>query len=138
MKQSLKITFIVHAVVSALFGIWLFLAPGSWATLVNWQPFDPAVTRVFGAALLALALSSLLGFLAKEYAAVRIIVQMEIVLTVLATLGGLYDALVSGAPAFIWVCVVLFAAFAAAWIACYIYAERKISVAEKEKLTVER
>jgi len=124
MSNGLKTVFIIHAIVSVIFGIWLFFAPGSWANANNWTPFDPAVTRTLGALFLALAFQSYLGFRAKAYSQVRIIVQMEIALTLLGVLAGLYEALISTAPAAIWINIVIFAAFAIAWIAVYSNSEK--------------
>jgi hypothetical protein len=118
----LKITFLVHAVVALVFGIVLYLRPGSWATLVNWTPYDPSLTRVYGAALLALAASSWLGYRAARWDEVRILVLMEIALTVLSTVGGLWGLLFRGAPVFGWVSVLIWVVFALAWI--YFYVKR--------------
>lgn len=128
MSKSINIIFLIHAIVSVCFGLWLFLAPGSYATIVNWTPYDPTITRVFGAFLLALAMSSWLGFRAKTYASVRILVQMEIAITVLAAVAGLYQVLMAEAPAFSWVCIGLFVAFAIAWIAAYAQAEKQVAI----------
>lgn len=45
----------------------------------------------------------------------RIVVQMGIALAVLSTLGGLYELLLAGAPAFTSVAIVIFVVFAVAW-----------------------
>lgn len=119
MSTGLKTLFLVHAIIGFVLGAVLYLAPGTWAAMVNWTPFDPTLTQVYGAALLALGLSSVLAYRATRWEEVRIIVQMEIAYTVLGALISLYGALVTGAPAFIWVSVVLFAALAVAWITFY-------------------
>jgi hypothetical protein len=122
MSKGLKITFLVHAIVALVFGIVLYLRPGSWATLVNWTTYDPSLTRVYGAALLALALSSWLGYRAARWDEVRILVLMEIALTVLSTVGGLWGLLFRSAPVFGWVSVLIWVVFALAWI--YFYVKR--------------
>jgi hypothetical protein len=104
---------------SLAFGLVLYLVPDTWAALVNWKPYDPAVTRIYAAALLALSVSSWLGYRAARWDEVRIVVQMEIVVTVLGGLIGLYAALLAGAPQFIWVSVVLYLGFAVAWVYFY-------------------
>ena len=120
MSRGLKITFLVHAIVALVFGIVLYLRPGSWATLVNWTPYDPSLTRVYGAALLALAVSSWFGYRAARWDEVRILVLMEIALTVLSTIGGLWGLLFRGAPVFGWVSVLIWVVFAVAWIYFYV------------------
>ena len=62
MSRGLKITFLIHAIVALLFGVVLYLQPGLWATMVKWTPFDGNMTRIYGAALLALAVSSWFGY----------------------------------------------------------------------------
>ena len=48
---------------------------------------------------------------------------MEIVVTVLGGLISLYSALFAGAPLFIWVSIVIYLGFAAAWIYFYLQAK---------------
>lgn len=120
MSRGLKITFLIHAIVALVFGIVLYLQPGLWATLAQWTPFDGNMTRIYGAALLALAVSSWFGYRAARWDEVRILVLMEIALTVLSTVGGLWGLLFRGAPAFGWVSVVIWVVFAVAWIYFYV------------------
>jgi hypothetical protein len=119
MSKGLKITFLIHAIVALVFGIVLYLRPVSWALLVNWTPFDGDMTRIYGAALLALAVSSWLGYRAKRWEEVRILVLMEITLTVLSTVGELWGLLFRNTPSFAWVAVMIWVAFAVAWIYFY-------------------
>ena len=122
MSRGLKITFLIHAIVALIFGIGFFVIPGIWATMTNWKPFDAHMTRAYGAALLALAVSSWFGYRATRWEEVRILVQMEIALTVLSTVGGLWGLLFRGAPPFGWVGIVIWVVFAVAWI--YFYFKR--------------
>ncbi len=120
MSKGLKITFLIHAIVALVFGVVLYLQPGLWATMVKWTPFDGNMTRIYGAALLALAVSSWFGYRAARWDEVRILVLMEIALTVLSTVGGLWGLLFRGAPVFAWVSVVIWVVFAVAWIYFYV------------------
>jgi hypothetical protein len=130
MSKGLKITFLIHAIVALVFGIMLYLRPGSWALLVNWAPFDGDMTRIYGAALLALAVSSWLGYRAKRWEEVRILVLMEITLTVLSTVGELWGLLFRYTPDFAWVAVVIWVAFAVAW--TYFYLRQPAQTYERE------
>ena len=87
------------------------------------MPFDATVTQLYATTLLGLCVSSWLGYRATRWDEVRIVVQMEIVLTVLGGLIGLYSALFAGAPLFIWVSIVIYLGFAAAW--SYFYLQAK-------------
>jgi hypothetical protein len=73
-----------------------------------------------GAALLALALSSWLGYKAATWEEVKILVQMEIAFTVLCVVGLLRHLLFLPTPAFAWLILVIVAAFAVAWIVFYL------------------
>ena len=123
MSQGLKTTFLVHAVVALVFGIVLYVIPGTFLSLVGWKAFDASMSRAFAAALLALAISSWFGYRAARWEEVRIVVQMEAAFTVLGAVAGLYGFFVKGAPAVIWVAIVILVAFAAAWI--YFFSQAK-------------
>ena len=119
MSQGLKTTFLIHAIVALVFGIALYVVPGIFLGLVGWKDFDGNISRALAAALLALAVSSWFGYRAARWEEVRIVVQMEIAFTVLGAVAGLYGFFVKSAPAFIWVSIVIWVAFAAAWIYFY-------------------
>jgi hypothetical protein len=119
MSRGLRTTFLIHSVVAFAFGIATYLLPKTWAALVGWTPFDPSITRGYGAAMLALAVSSWFGYRAAGWEQVRIVVQMEIAFTVLGTLAAMYEALFAGGPLFLWVGIAIFAPFAAAWVYFY-------------------
>lgn len=52
--RSLKITFVVYALTALLFGLALLVAPGRLLTYLGWAPIDPIMSRLLGAAVLAL------------------------------------------------------------------------------------
>jgi len=116
MSKGLKTAFLVHAVVALVAGAPLLIVPGGMLTRLGWAPIDPLVSRVLGAALLALAWSSFRGRRATEQAQVSILVEMEAVFTVLACVGLLRHLLVGGWPVVPWLALAVFAAFALAWI----------------------
>jgi hypothetical protein len=57
-----------------------------------------------------------LGIVLRQWEEVRILVLMEITLTVLSAVGELWGLLFRYTPAFAWVAVVIWVAFAVAWI----------------------
>jgi len=123
MSKALKATFLVHAVVSLLCGAPLLIAPGQMLTSLGWAPIDPLMSRLLGAALLALAWSSFRGWRATERAQVAILVEMEAVFSVLACVGLLRHLLVGAWPLVPWLAMVIFLVFALAWI--YFLVRRK-------------
>ena len=62
MSRGLRITFLIHAVVAVTTGLLLFLIPGRFLAFIAWAPIDPIASRLLGAAMLALAWSSLRGW----------------------------------------------------------------------------
>jgi len=121
MSKALKTTFLVHAVVALVAGAPLLIVPGAMLTRLGWAPIDPLVSRVVGAALLALAWSSFRGWRATERAQVSILVEMEAVFTVLACVGLLRHLLVGGWPVAPWLALAVLAAFAVAFAVAWIY-----------------
>ncbi len=121
MSKGLRTTFLVHAIVSLVFGLPLFFAPKTFETLMRWDPVEPAIARIFGAALLGLAVSSYLGYRATSWSEVRIVVAQEIAFTILGVLAGLYQFFVPGAPPMIWLTIAIMAIFAALW--SYFYSQ---------------
>ena len=116
MSKALKYTFLIHAVVAVLFGVPLLIVPGRFLGWFGWAPIDPIISRLLGAALLALAWSSFRGWRATERAQVAILVEMEAVFTVLGCVGLLRHLLFAGYPAMVWMVFAILGIFAIAWI----------------------
>jgi hypothetical protein len=116
MSRSLKVLFLVHAIMSTVLGVLLLVIPGRLLGLFGWAPIDPLISRLLGAALLALAWSSFRGWRATERRQVAILIEAEAVFCVLACAGLLRHLLVASYPWYVWGTVVILAAFAIAWI----------------------
>ena len=138
-SSRLRYTFLIHMIVSAIMGAALFLIPGRTLTLVGWVQemvtlpeselavpggtfVDPLITRLLGAALLALAFASFQGWRAKSWGQVSLLVQMEAVFCVLGVAAFIVVTYtISRNPAgrvipiAFWVDLVILAAFAVAW-----------------------
>ena len=133
-SSRLKFTFLLHALVSAVLGAALWLVPGRALTVLGWvdefvmlpdsnlsipgQTFvDPLVSRLLGAALLALAFSSLFGWLAKNWTQVALLVQTEAVFCLLGVLAILAVAVTGEREMRLiaWLDLGLLALFGAAW-----------------------
>ena len=111
MSKGLKYTFLAHAIVSTIMGLGLALIPKTFSDWVNWSPVDPSMSRICGAFVLGIAVSSWLGFVAKEWEEVRIVVRMENGVTLFGLLVGLYAVLFDKGPSFLWVTVGIMAVF---------------------------
>ena len=117
MSKRLKTLFLVHAVVALLFGVPMLIAPGRFLTALGWAPIDPIVSRLLGAALLALAWSSFRGWQTDDKARVAVLLEMEAVLDVLSCVGLLRHLLFGSYPVLPWLVFAIYAIFAVAWIA---------------------
>ena len=133
-SNSLRVTFLVHMIVALVLGAALWLIPGRTMSLLGWVPaqvqlpqselsipgitfVDPVITRVLGAALLALGYASFLGWRASRREQVSLLVQMEFVYCVLAAVAILAGMFTLGRPMPVigWVLAVILVAFAFAW-----------------------
>jgi hypothetical protein len=117
MSKTLKTLFLVHAVVGVIFGLPMLIAPGRFLTALGWAPIDPIVSRLLGAALLAVSWSSFRGWQADERAQVGLLVEMEAAFCVLGCVGLLRHLLFSAFPFLPWLVFGILAVFAVAWIA---------------------
>ena len=119
MSKGLRNTFLVHVIVCLGFGLPLLFSPKTFESLMRWDQVEPGLARLLGAALLALAVSSYLGFRATAWREVSIVVVQGIAFTVLGVLASLYQVLVPGAPTMIWLTIAIMAIFAALWVYFY-------------------
>ena len=115
MSKSLKYTFLIHVVVSLIFGAALLLAPGRTLGLFGWAPIDPLISRLLGAALLALAWSSYRGWGAISYEQISVLVEMEVIFTVFGSVGLLRHLLKAWYPWYVWFVFTVLIVFAIAW-----------------------
>lgn len=122
MSKGLKVTLLIYAIVAFVSGIVLFLLPGPWGIAVRWFPFDAHMTRLYGAALMTLAVGSWLGYRAARVEELRIVVLMEIAFAALSTIAALWGVVLRAAPVFIWGPIIIWVAFVAAWV--YFYLQR--------------
>jgi len=116
MSKALRATFLVHAVVALVLGVPLLIVPGQFLDLFIWRPIDPLISRLLGAALLALAWGSFRGWQATERAQVKTLLEIEAVFTVLGSIGLLRHLLIASYPLIVWVVFLLLVVFSIAWI----------------------
>jgi len=123
---GLKITFLVHFVVAGVFGFVFLLIPQMFSGMMGAPISDPHHVNTFrlvGAALIAFAASSWFAYRETVWERVKIVVQMEIVWTILGVLATLYGLVYEGLPTGDWMNVVILGAFAVAFI--FFYSRRR-------------
>ena len=133
-SSRLSYTFFIHMIVSGVLGAALWLIPGRTLSLLGWVEemvllpeselsvpgytfVDPLITRLMGAALLALAFSSYQGWRSKSWSQVRLVVELETAFTFLGVVAFIAVLSLGGRnipPAF-WALFVIMAAFTIAW-----------------------
>ena len=118
-STGLKNTFLIHFILGSIFGLIYLLIPEVWGNLINWDIPEPAAYRLIGAAVLGFGVSSWLAYKDGIWAHVKLITQLEIIWTILATLVMLWGMIIEGLPAFGWVNTVIFAVFAVAFSVLY-------------------
>jgi hypothetical protein len=116
MSKALRATFAVHCIVSLVIGALLLLIPGRVLTGLDWAPIDPLISRLLGAALLALAWGSFRGWRATDRAQAAVVLEIEAAFTVLGCVGWLRHLLFARWPLVVWVPFAVLLAFAAAWV----------------------
>ena len=116
MSKALRTTFAVHCIVSLVVGALLLGMPGRVLTALRWAPIDPVISRLLGAALLALAWGSFRGWRATERSQAAFVLEVAAAFTVLGCAGLLRHVLVGSWPWFVWTLLAVLLAFAAAWV----------------------
>jgi len=117
MVKWLRIVFLAHMVISGILGALLLVMPGRFLGWLGWAPVDPLLSRVLGAAFLALAWGSFRGWRARERAQVTLLLEVEAFFTILGCAGLLRHLLIAHYPWMVWTLLAGLAAFAAAWVA---------------------
>jgi len=113
MAKALKVMLLVHVVLAVVFGVPLLLAPGRLLTVLGWAPIDPILSRILGAALLALGWMHFRTWQA-DLAEARTVLEMEVAFAGLACVGLLRHLLFARYPAMVWMLFAILAVLAAA------------------------
>jgi hypothetical protein len=118
-SPGLKATFLVHAILGCIFGLFYLLMPDVWGNLVGVPMQEPGWYRAIGAAILGFASSSWLAYRETAWEKVKIVVQMEIVWSVLGTLVTLWGLIFAGFPTSDWLSALILGGFAVAFSVFY-------------------
>lgn len=134
--KGLQVTFFIHAIAGLVLGLALLLVPGRSLNFLGWVPdwvqlpnseasipgqtfVDPLITRLLGAALLALAYLSFRCWVkaARSIKETLLIVEFEVVYCALSIIAIIPTMITLNRPSplILWVCLLVFAAFLVAW-----------------------
>ena len=103
MSKAAKAIFLIDAILCFVIGAFLLIIPGRTLTFVGWVPHDPLMTRLVGAALLALAWGALRAWRASQYREVAILVEVEFIFAALGAIGLLRHMLIAYFPPLAWI-----------------------------------
>ena len=124
-SNILKYTFLLHFIVSIIFGFVFFLIPEFYSDAVGWPFNDPAATRGLGSAFIGFAITSLFGYMAGSWEEVKIVVIGEIVFTLFGLLSMVWMIMVHATiPALLgWLYALIFAVFFVLFLYSYLTAK---------------
>ena len=86
MSRMLKLALLIQMIVNVILGVLLLVIPGGFLTWLGWVPNDPIMSRVLGAALLAMSWGDLRVWQSSATAGARLLVEVHLGFAVLA--GG--------------------------------------------------
>ena len=113
---GLKYTFLVHGIMMAVLAVTYLFVPVLWGNLTGCLSNQvPQVFRLFGTAILGYAISSFLAFRETAWDRVKIVAQMECVITVLFAIVIPLALLFWDLPAIGWMYVVIMSGFGVAF-----------------------
>jgi hypothetical protein len=115
MSKLLKPVLLVHMVVALILGALLLIIPGGFLGAIGWAPVDPIISRILGAALLAMAWGNLRVSRGGTPAENRLWVEFGLAFDTLAAIGVLRHLLVGWWPAMVWILFAVLAVFALVW-----------------------
>ena len=124
-SKLLKITFLIHFFVSAIFGLVFTVIIELYAEIVDWPYLDPVTGRVLGAVFLGFAVASLLSWRETKWESVKIIVQMEITWLALGTAVHIWAIFTDGLPFMIFLQTAILLVFLIAFI--YFYYDQEMA-----------
>ena len=113
---GLRGTFLVHSIMMTMFAITYMFFPVLWGDITGCLSNQvPQIFRLFGTAILGYAISSFLAYKATSWESVRIVTQMECIITILFPIVILLALLFWDLPAIGWMSFVVMSGFAIAF-----------------------
>lgn len=116
MGKLYKPALLVHIVLSAVLGVLMLAMPGRFLSWIAWLPIDAIISRILGAALLALAWGEMRVWRGGTEPEANLLLEMQLAFAGLAALGVLRHLIVPRWwPWFIWLLFAVLVAFAVIW-----------------------
>lgn len=112
MSKIYKPALLVDIIINAVLGALLLALPGRVLTLLGWQPIDPIISRILGAALMAFAWGGVRVWRGASEPEAKLLLQMELVFDGLGAIGILRHLVVASWPWYIWLLFIVMAAYA--------------------------
>ena len=113
---ELRYTFLVHGIMMSIFAFTYLFIPVLWGDLTGCLSNQvPQVFRLFGTAILGFAISSFLAFRETSWDKVKIVAQMECIITILFPIVILLGLLLWDLPVIAWMYFVVLSGFAIAF-----------------------
>lgn len=114
--SGLKYTFLVHAIMMTIFALTYLFIPVLWGDLTGCLSNQvPQVFRLFGTAILGYAISSFFSYKENSWEKVKIVVQMNSIITILFVILLVLALTLWDLPSIGWMYVVVMSGFAIAF-----------------------
>jgi len=114
--RGMRYTFLAHGVMATIFALVYLFVPIWWGDLTGCLSNQvPQVFRLFGMAMLGLAIASLLAFRETTWDKVKIVAQMECLLNILFPIVILLGLFFWDLPSIAWMYFVVMSVFAIAF-----------------------
>ena len=115
MKPIQKFICYLFSLFCLFFGSGLLLAPGRFLGLVYWAPVDPHISRILGAALLAMAWLAWHMIKTSDIGLVSVGFEVFLIFSFLSSVGLLRHVLFAYYPPVVWVLTIALLLFAVYW-----------------------
>ena len=113
---GLKYTFLVHGIMMTIFALIYLFIPVMWGDLTGCLSNQvPQVFRLFGTAILGYAISSFLSYRENSWEKVKIVAQMDSIITILFTIVLVLALTFWDLPSIGWMYFVVMSGFAIAF-----------------------
>ncbi|MEN8138619.1 MAG: hypothetical protein ABFR62_09305 [Bacteroidota bacterium] len=113
---GLRNTFIVHGTIMSIIALIFLSAPIQWGSLTGAMSEEvPQIYTILGATILGYAISSFLAIRESSWEKVKIIVQMECIISIIFPFVLLFGILLLGLPQIAWLFFVVMSGFTIAF-----------------------